>query len=152
MAHLMRRLQKEYQELESGKVKDFQNLNLLDTNFLKWQGNILPSKAPYNKAAFTIEIKFTADYPFVPPRLRFITKIYHPNVDMNGLVCLPIISVDHWKPVTKVEDIVLSLLDIINNPQPESALRLDLAREYTNDYKRFHKTAAEYSTKYGIKR
>lgn len=56
---------------------------------------------PYDKGAFRIEIIFPAEYPFKPPKITFKTKIYHPNIDEKGQVCLPIISVENWKPATK---------------------------------------------------
>ncbi len=59
--------------------------------------------APYNKGAFRIEINFPAEYPFKPPKINFKTKIYHPNIDEKGQVCLPIISAENWKPATKTD-------------------------------------------------
>lgn len=56
---------------------------------------------PYDKGAFRIEIIFPAEYPFKPPKVTFKTKIYHPNIDEKGQICLPIISVENWKPATK---------------------------------------------------
>lgn len=58
---------------------------------------------PYNKGAFKIEINFPAEYPFKPPKINFKTKIYHPNIDDKGQVCLPIISAENWKPATKTD-------------------------------------------------
>lgn len=58
---------------------------------------------PYNKGAFRIEINFPAEYPFKPPKINFKTKIYHPNIDEKGQVCLPIISPENWKPATKTD-------------------------------------------------
>lgn len=58
---------------------------------------------PFNKGAFRIEINFPAEYPFKPPKITFKTKIYHPNVDEKGQVCLSIISPEHWKPTTKTD-------------------------------------------------
>lgn len=58
---------------------------------------------PYNKGAFKIEINFPAEYPFKPPKINFKTKIYHPNIDEKGQVCLPIISTENWKPATKTD-------------------------------------------------
>lgn len=56
---------------------------------------------PYNLKAFRLRIDFPRDYPLKPPTLKFITKIYHPNVREDGLVCLPLISIANWKPHTK---------------------------------------------------
>lgn len=63
----------------------------------------MPDNAPYNKGAFRIEINFPAEYPFKPPKICFKTKIYHPNIDEKGQVCLPIISAENWKPATKTD-------------------------------------------------
>lgn len=59
--------------------------------------------APYEKGAFRIELTFPAEYPFKPPKITFKTKIYHPNIDEKGQVCLPIISPENWKPATKTD-------------------------------------------------
>lgn len=59
--------------------------------------------APYDKGAFRVELIFPAEYPFKPPKITFKTKIYHPNVDEKGQVCLPIISAENWKPATKTD-------------------------------------------------
>lgn len=65
--------------------------------------NYFQDNPPYNKGAFRIEINFPAEYPFKPPRITFKTKIYHPNVDEKGQVCLPIITAENWKPATKTD-------------------------------------------------
>jgi len=65
--------------------------------------NIFQENPPYNKGAFRIEINFPAEYPFKPPKINFKTKIYHPNIDEKGQVCLPIISAENWKPATKAD-------------------------------------------------
>lgn len=63
----------------------------------------LQENPPYNKGAFKIEITFPAEYPFKPPKICFKTRIYHPNIDEKGQVCLPIISAENWKPATKTD-------------------------------------------------
>lgn len=63
----------------------------------------LQENPPYSKGAFRIEINFPAEYPFKPPKICFKTKIYHPNIDEKGQVCLPIISTENWKPATKTD-------------------------------------------------
>ena len=56
---------------------------------------------PYNLKAFNLRINFPREYPLRPPTVTFTTPIYHPNVDPEGRVCLPITSNQHWKPYTK---------------------------------------------------
>ncbi|WAR01331.1 UB2L3-like protein, partial [Mya arenaria] len=93
----------------------------------------------YNKGAFKIQIDFPAEYPFKPPKVTFKTKIYHPNIDEKGQVCLPIISAENWKPATKT--------DQVHEPEPEHPLRADLAEEYSKDKKKFTKNAQEFTRK-----
>jgi ubiquitin-protein ligase len=72
--------------------------------------SLFQDNPPYNKGAFRIEINFPAEYPFKPPKINFKTKIYHPNIDEKGQVCLPIISAENWKPATKTDQGMLQSL------------------------------------------
>jgi ubiquitin-conjugating enzyme E2 L3 len=98
-----------------------------ESNLLSWSVLIVPESAPYSKGAFRVRLDFPAEYPFKPPRLVFTTKIYHPNVDDKGQVCLPIISADNWKPATKTDQVLQSLVSLVNEPEPEHPLRADVA-------------------------
>ncbi|AWP00744.1 putative ubiquitin-conjugating enzyme E2 L3-like [Scophthalmus maximus] len=95
------RLDKELNDIRNSGMKHFRNILVDESNIFTWQGLIVPDRTPYDKGAFRIEIIFPAEYPFKPPKIAFKTKIYHPNIDEKGQVCLPIISVDNWKPATK---------------------------------------------------
>ncbi len=107
---------------------------------------------PYNKGAFRIEIVFPAEYPFKPPKITFKTKIYHPNIDEKGQVCLPIISPENWKPATKTDQVIQALVALVHDPEPEHPLRGELAEEYTKDKKKFMRNAEEYTKKHAEKR
>ena len=122
-----RRLQKELQELRENGLKSFRNIIVDEQNILNWTGLIVPENPPYNKGAFKIEINFPAEYPFKPPKIAFKTKIYHPNIDEKGQVCLPIINAENWKPATKTDQVIQSLIALVNDPEPEHPLRGDLA-------------------------
>lgn len=121
----------ELSDLREAGVKHFRNIQVDEANMLCWQGLIVPvsaewvqtkpsntfdvssspsyffccsqDSAPYEKGAFRIELTFPAEYPFKPPKITFKTKIYHPNIDEKGQVCLPIISPENWKPATKTD-------------------------------------------------
>uniref|UniRef100_A0AAZ3RNM2 E2 ubiquitin-conjugating enzyme n=2 Tax=Oncorhynchus TaxID=8016 RepID=A0AAZ3RNM2_ONCTS len=143
---------RELDEIRKSGMKNFRNIQVDETNILTWQGLIVPDNPPYDKGAFRIEIIFPAEYPFKPPKITFKTKIYHPNIDEKGQVCLPVISAENWKPATKTDQVIQSLIALVNDPQPEHPLRADLAEEYSKDRKKFFKNAEEFTKKHGEKR
>uniref|UniRef100_A0A3Q3WCY3 E2 ubiquitin-conjugating enzyme n=1 Tax=Mola mola TaxID=94237 RepID=A0A3Q3WCY3_MOLML len=149
---MTRRLTKELSELRTKGPKYFRNIQVDESNLSYWQGLIVPDCSPYDKGAFRIEITFPADYPFKPPKITFKTKIYHPNIDEKGQVCLSIISAENWKPATKTEQVLQNLLTLVNCPQPEHPLRADLAEEYSKDRAKFMKNAEEFTKKHSEKR
>ncbi|XP_071074105.1 ubiquitin/ISG15-conjugating enzyme E2 L6 isoform X1 [Dasypus novemcinctus] len=107
---------------------------------------------PYNLKAFDLCISFPADYPFKPPTVKFITKIYHPNVDENGQVCLPIISNENWKPCTKTYQVLEALNVLVNKPELGQPLRVELADQLTQNPELFHRTAEEFTLRFGLDR
>ncbi|XP_059213700.1 ubiquitin-conjugating enzyme E2 L3a [Centropristis striata] len=147
-----KRLGKELEEIRKSGVKHFRNLQVDDSNLLNWQGLLVPESAPYDKGAFRIEVIFPAEYPFKPPKITFKTKIYHPNIDEKGQVCLSTISVENWKPATRMEYVIKQLACLVNSPQPEHPLRADLAEEYSKDRAKFMKNAEEFTRKHSEKR
>ncbi|XP_059799701.1 ubiquitin-conjugating enzyme E2 L3 isoform X2 [Hypanus sabinus] len=142
----------ELKDIRESGMKNFRNILVDDTNILSWQGLIVPDNPPYDKGAFRIEISFPSEYPFKPPKITFKTKIYHPNIDEKGQVCLPVISAENWKPATRTDQVIQSLIALVNDPQPEHPLRADLAEEYSKDRKKFFKNAEEFTKKYAEKR
>jgi len=143
-----RRLGKELNDIRGSGSKLFRDIVVDEANILNWQGKLCTDQPPYNKGAFKIEIVFPAEYPFKPPKITFKTKIYHPNIDEKGQVCLPIISPENWKPATKTEQVIQALAVLINEPEPEHPLRGDLAEEYTKQKKVFLQKAEEYTKKH----
>ena len=101
-----RRLTKEYWDLRLKPNPVLRDVEMDGPYVLLWTGNLVPDKPPYNKGNFKIEINFNTDYPFKPPKVMFITKIYHPNIDEEGDVRLLTISAENWKPVTKPDQVV----------------------------------------------
>ncbi|CAI4230696.1 unnamed protein product [Auanema sp. JU1783] len=147
-----RRLQKELSDIKSCGIKAYDHVEYDESCLLHWTILLVPEKEPYNKGAFKINIDFPADYPFKPPKILFATKIYHPNIDEFGKFCLSIITPENWKPATRTEQVLMAILGLIQEPEPEHALRADLAEEYTKDPKKFFKMAEEYTKKHAEKR
>ncbi|KAK9502100.1 hypothetical protein O3M35_012694 [Rhynocoris fuscipes] len=129
-------------------MKYFRDLEILESNFLHWRGLLLPENPPYNKGAFKIDIIFPVEYPLKAPKIIFLTKIYHPNIDEKGNVCLPIITAENWKPAIKIEQIIEVLIALINSPDTELPLRADVAQELVTDRDSFMKKASEFTEKH----
>uniref|UniRef100_A0A671KG26 E2 ubiquitin-conjugating enzyme n=1 Tax=Sinocyclocheilus anshuiensis TaxID=1608454 RepID=A0A671KG26_9TELE len=79
-----------------------------------WQATIMgPNDSPYQGGVFFLTIHFPTDYPFKPPKVAFTTKIYHPNINSNGSICLDILR-SQWSPALTVsKDALCSSIIII---------------------------------------
>lgn len=71
-------------------------LGRFSLTFFFWQG-----ESPYSGGVFFLAIHFPTDYPFKPPKVNFTTRIYHPNINSNGSICLDILR-DQWSPALTI--------------------------------------------------
>ena len=107
-----------------------------------------PSGTPYEGGVFYLDIVFPKDYPFKPPDIKFITKIYHPNVsDHSGRICIDILK-SKWSPALTISRTLMSLCSLLNEPNPDDPLVSSIARQYKTDYEGFCVTCAEWVQKY----
>ena len=60
-----------------------------------------PGDSPFQGGVFFLSIHFPTDYPFKPPKVNFTTRIYHPNINSNGSICLDILR-DQWSPALTI--------------------------------------------------
>ena len=111
-----------------------------------------PEGTPYEGGIFTFEIYLPGPrdgkrgYPFVPPVCHFLTKIYHPNIDEFGYICVNILK-DEWKPSNTLSQVVLIIQNLLANPNFDDA-RSSNAAEYREDPDRYNATAREWTKKY----
>ncbi|CAI0546348.1 unnamed protein product [Linum tenue] len=67
-----------------------------------WQATIMgPPDSPYSGGVFLVTIHFPPDYPFKPPKVAFRTKVFHPNINSNGSICLDILK-EQWSPALTI--------------------------------------------------
>ena len=152
---LSKRLQNEYKKLrvavKQSKFNFIAHPDNLD-NFFFWRCKLDgPEGTPYEGGRFDITMRYPADYPYKPPKVRFQTRIYHPNINKHGLVSLDILG-DYWRPALTIEKILLSISSLLMHPNPDDPLVPDIANLYQNDYAQFLATAREWTRNYAKKK
>ncbi|KNC96388.1 uncharacterized protein SPPG_08287 [Spizellomyces punctatus DAOM BR117] len=145
----LRRIHKEMADLARAPQPNASAGPVDESDVLHWSGRLVaPDESAYKGGVFKITIEFPTDYPFKPPKVKFATKIYHPNVDDDGSICIGLLKSEIWKPSTKLVDVLTALVDLLQNPVPEDALQPSIAQIYNSDPAKFKKTAKEWVKKY----
>lgn len=85
-----------------------------------------PEESPYAGGNFKLELFLPADYPMAPPKVRFLTRIYHPNIDRLGRICLDILK-DKWSPALQIRTVLLSIQALLSAPNPDDPLNNEAA-------------------------
>ena len=87
------------------------------------------SNTPYSGGRWLIEFMYPDNYPFSPPLVRFLTPIYHPNIDSTGRICLDVLNLPPkgcWSPSYTVSSLLLSLQALLSDPNPNDPLMADI--------------------------
>ena len=100
---------------------------------MKWSCSLEgPKETPYEGGTFRVKLKFPDDYPFKPPTAKFLTKIYHPNIDKIGRICLDILK-DKWSPALQISKVLLSIQALLSAPNPDDPLDNNIADHWKRD-------------------
>lgn len=106
-----------------------------------------PSDSAYEGGLFRLELFLPADYPMAPPKVRFLTKIYHPNIDKLGRICLDILK-DKWSPALQIRTVLLSIQALLSAPNPDDPLDNGVAEQWKTNEKTAIATAKEWTARY----
>jgi ubiquitin-conjugating enzyme E2 T len=106
---------------------------------------------PYASGVFSLRVSIPPEYPLKPPGVRFVTKIYHPNIDSQGRICLDTLNMPPkgaWKPSLNIVTVLASVQLLMSHPNPEDGLMAGITDEYKRYPARFHATALDWTRKY----
>mmetsp|Transcript_13126 Transcript_13126/g.23308 ORF Transcript_13126/g.23308 Transcript_13126/m.23308 type:complete len:149 (-) Transcript_13126:327-773(-) len=121
-----------------------------ESDLFHWQATIMgPPDSPFAGGVFFVSITFPPDYPFKPPKVSFTTKVYHPNVNIQGAICLDILK-DQWSPALTISKVLLSISSLLTDPNPDDPLVPEIAHILKTDKKRYEATAKEWTAKYAM--
>jgi len=143
-------LKRQLAELLRNPVEGFSAGLINDEDIFKWEVVIIgPQDTLYESGCFKAHLTFPKEYPLRPPQMKFVTEIWHPNIEKNGDVCISILhepgddkwgyekAEERWLPVHTVETILLSVISMLADPNDESAANVDAAKEWREDYAEF---------------
>ena len=103
-----------------------------------------PEGSPFETGVFLLTVHITARYPFEPPRCRFLTPLYHPNVDSHGRICLDTLKsppAGSWSPAVSLPSLLLSISSLMAEPNPDDGLVPEISELYKRNPAQWTKEA-----------
>lgn len=144
------RIKKEIEEIKKEPPANCSAGPLNEDNLFDWSASIVgPSNSPYAGGLFNLSVSFSEKYPFKPPKIKFITKIFHPNINSNGSICLDILN-NNWSPALTIIKVLLSISSLLTDPNPNDPLDKYAANLYLNNKEEYNKQARLKTIQYAI--
>ncbi|KAI0088697.1 ubiquitin-conjugating enzyme/RWD-like protein [Irpex rosettiformis] len=144
----LRRVNKEIADCKNDKSSHI-NIELIDNSPFHLKGSFKgPEDTPYAGGHFDVDIVIPESYPFQPVKMKFLTKIYHPNVSSaSGAICLDILK-DAWSPVLTLKSTLISLQSLLCSPEPNDPQDAEVAKHYLTSKASFEETARYWTMVY----
>jgi len=144
-------LQNQLKELTKEPIEGFYCELSDESDLYTWTAYLKgPGDTSYEGGIFKAQLNFPQDYPFSPPKLKFISEIWHPNIYTDGNVCISILHPpgedemsgerpeERWLPTQNASTILLSVLSMLSDPNIYSAANVDAAKQYRDDRAAFN--------------
>ncbi|KAL1242401.1 Ubiquitin-conjugating enzyme E2 [Trichinella spiralis] len=133
MSQAQRRLLRDFKRLSTQSVYGVSAAPSLGSIFV-WEAIVFgPPGTPYEDGTFKLQLKFTEDYPNRPPQVKFLSPIFHPNVYVDGSVCMDILQ-SRWSPTYDVLAILTCIQSLLNEPNPHSPANPTAASLFQNNF------------------
>ncbi|GAB0493511.1 hypothetical protein BU14_0060s0046 [Porphyra umbilicalis] len=110
-----------------------------DNDIMKWSAVIFgPDDTAWEGGTFKLTMHFTEDYPNKPPVVKFVCRLFHPNVYADGGICLDILQ-NNWSPIYDIAAVLTSIQSLLCDPNPNSPANSEAARLFQENPREYHK-------------
>lgn len=147
MAADLNRIKKELKDCNKDiEVSGIKAELINESDLMHWQGVINgPEQSPYQGGKFVVDIVLPSDYPFVPPKMKFVSKVWHPNVSSeSGAICLDILK-NEWSPALTIRTALISLQALLSAPEPDDPQDAVVAKQYKEQREAFNEQAKHWT-------
>jgi ubiquitin-protein ligase len=142
------RMAREIDEMKSSDSTDNFQMTMIDGNMLHWDVLLFgPTGTPYENGMFHIDVVIPGTYPFCPPNVRFVTRIFHCNVSETGSICMDILK-DEWSPALTISKVIMSVSSLLAECNPDDPLSMDVALLYRQDRDQHDAVARQWTHMY----
>ena len=140
MSMTLKRLIKEYTQLCENKVDGIEVNLVSKDDYMIWNAKIQgPKDTPFENGTFELLIRFNESYPIKPPAIQFLTPMFHPNIYNDGKICVSILQND-WSPIQNVRTILISIMSLLMDPNPNSPANAQAAQLYNKNRQEYYET------------
>ena len=120
-----------------------------DDNLNEWNATIKgPTDTPYEGGVFRFLLTLPDNYPFKPPAVKVMTKIFHPNI-IDTDICLDTLR-NNWTPSLNIQKLLMCISSLLNDPNPDSPLSFEAGEMYRSDRNKYNETAKEWTQIYAM--
>ncbi|KAI6166387.1 ubiquitin-conjugating enzyme/RWD-like protein [Pisolithus thermaeus] len=107
-----------------------------------------PEGTPYESGIFEVDVVLPESYPFCPIQVKFITKVYHPNISsVSGAICVDILQ-DGWSTALTMRTVLLSVQSLLSSPEASDSLDTEALHHFIADRRSFEETARYWTRVY----
>ncbi|OAY70404.1 ubiquitin-conjugating enzyme E2-17 kDa-like [Ananas comosus] len=146
----VRRIRKEWKDLLIDPPGSCSAGPVTDDDLFIWQGCIIgPDNSPFAGGIFLVDMHFPPDYPFMPPKVVFRTKVFHPNIDSEGNIKVDILE-NQWSPALTLSRVLLSIGSLLTDPNPDDPLVPEIAHMYKTDRAKYESTARSWTQEHAM--